>query len=162
MANLWIWLGPAIISASVAITVAVLTPQLAALQRRRDAINSKFDEAVAALARVQGARHIPSAVARQYHPGNAEEYRAYQIRMSEKSIDRFIEETTKAREALSELILYVPEAHTWITGGWEIAQEDEPQKRETLEEWRRPSLKSERLFRSRHYPVQGQADPDST
>lgn len=140
---------PAIISASVAIVVAVLAPAFTALQRRRDDVHARFDEALAALLTVQAARHIATGIARRYHPGNEDEYRRFQLVMSEDSIRHFVLQTVAAREALSKIAAYVPEARGWITAGWELTEEKEPEQRDLIERRRAQAVRTERLFRSR-------------
>src|SRR3954454_17848777 len=56
-------LTPAIIAASVALVVAVLTPLVTSLRTRRQAIHDRFDAALAALLMAQAARHTPTGMA---------------------------------------------------------------------------------------------------
>jgi dsRNA-specific ribonuclease len=96
-------IAPAIIAAAVALVVAVLTPTVTSLRARRQAINDKFDEAIAALLLVQGARHIATSIARHYHPGTDQEYRAFTVKTAEDSISEFIKKTADARDTLAAL-----------------------------------------------------------
>lgn len=149
MSSLLSALTPAIISASVALVVSVLAPAFTALQRRRDDVHSRFDKALSSLLTVQAARHIATGIARDYHPGDDEEYRRFKLNMVEDSIRHFVQQTVAAREALSEIAAYVPEARSWVTAGWELTEEKEPEQRGLIERRRAEAVKTERLFRSR-------------
>lgn len=140
---------PAIVAASVALIVAVLTPAATSLRARRQEVDQKFDAAISALLLVQATRHIASSIARQYHPGTDGEYRTFIVSMSESSITKFIEQTGNARAALAALSPYVPEVRQWITSGWELTEEREPEQRRIIEAGRPAAVKSERLFRRR-------------
>ena len=145
----WPVVVPVIVSASVALIVSVLTPAFTALQGRRDEIHAKFDRALSSLLTVQVARHIVTSIARSYHPGDDEQYRRFNVSMAEDSIRRFVEQTVRAREALSELAAYVPEVREWIAAGWELTEEREPEQRQQIELRRADAVKQERLIRSR-------------
>jgi hypothetical protein len=144
-------LAPAIIAAAVSLVVSVLTvfltPAVTSLRVRREAINTKFDAAIEALLLVQAARHAPMTMQRGSYQGTDEEYRLFTLKMAENSLSQFIEQTTRARSALAAISNYVPEAREWITSGWELTQEREPEQREIIEENRTRALKTERLFR---------------
>lgn len=137
----------AIIAASVALIVAVLTPAVTSLRARREAINGQFDAAVSALLLVQAARHIATGIDRKYHPGTDDEYREFKLKMVEDSISNFVQQTVAAREVLADLSRHVPEVRGWITSGWELTEQREPEQRQLLEERRAPALNTERLFR---------------
>jgi succinate dehydrogenase hydrophobic anchor subunit len=62
-------ISAAVIAASVAIIVAFLTPAVTSLRARRQAINDKFDAAIAALLLVQAARHAASGTVDAIHTG---------------------------------------------------------------------------------------------
>lgn len=134
-------LAPAIIAASVALVVAVLTPAVASLRARRQAINEKFDAAISALLMVQATRHVATGIDRQYHPGDDEEFRRFTVRMAEESISDFIAQTTAARAALAAISRYVPEVREWVTTAWELTEEREPEQRGVIELRRAPALK---------------------
>lgn len=144
-------LAPAIIAASVSLVISVLTafltPAVTSLRTRRESVNKKFDTAVDSLLLVQAARQAARSSARSYHSGNDEEYRLFNVQLSEKSITEFIDQTTQARYALAAVSIYVPEAREWITAGWELTQELEPRQRQIIEKSRGRAVKSERLFR---------------
>lgn len=143
----------AIIAASVALVVAVLTPAVTFLRARREAINAKFDAAVAALLLVQAARHIATGIDRSYYPGTDEEYQRFKLKTSEASISNFVDQTVAARGALADLSRYVPEVRAWITSGWELAEERELEQRRLVEERRKSAMKTERLFRQSKTPA---------
>ncbi|MFT4214231.1 MAG: hypothetical protein QM622_05585 [Microbacterium sp.] len=145
----WSALVPVVVSASVALIVSVLTPAFTALQRRRDEIHAKFDRAQSSLLTVQAARHIATSIARNYYPDDDEQYRRFSASMAEDSIRRFVEPTVQARESLSELAAYVPEVREWITAGWELTEEREPEQRQQIELRRADAVNRERLIRSR-------------
>lgn len=151
MSGSWSALSPAIIGASVAIMVAAVTPALASLQRRRDEIHAKFDRALAALLNVQAARHYASGIDRMHHPGTDDEHYVFNLALVESSLRHFIDQTVQAREVLSEIALYVPGARQWVTEGWELAEEKEPEQRDRIESYRRCAVRSERLLRARRY-----------
>lgn len=142
-------LATAVIAATVALVVAILTPSLASLRQRRDALHGKFDDAIAAILRVQAARHIASSIDRRYHPGNDEEYRVFVLSMAETSINRFVEETAAARAALAEIASYVPEVGDWIQSGWELSEQNAPDQQRAIEAHRSSAVRSLRLIRSR-------------
>ncbi len=119
-------LATAVIAATVALVVAILTPSLESLRQRRDALHGKFDNAIAAIFRVQAARHIASSIDRRFHSGNDEEYRLFALSMAEKSINRFVEESAAARPALAETASYVSEVGDWIRSGWELSEQNAP------------------------------------
>ena len=143
------WLVPVVVSASVAIVVAILTPAFVDLQRRRSLINDRFDCALSALLRVQASRHIANSIDQKYHPGTDEEWRAFNVRMTERTILTFVDETVSARNALVAIETYVPEVRSWVTSGWELQQGAEASQREVIQQARNSAVTSERLFRSR-------------
>jgi hypothetical protein len=140
-------LAPAVIAASVALIVAVLTPAAASLRARRQAINEKFDAAISALLMVQATRHVATGIQRRYHPGDDKEYRRFTVRMAEESISEFIAQTAAARAALASISRYVPEVREWVTTAWELTEEREPEQRRLIELRRASALRTERLLR---------------
>lgn len=140
-------LAPAIIAAAVALVVAVLTPAVTSLRGRRQAIDLLFDQAIAALLLAQAARQISTGIARSYHPGSDEQYERFQVAMVEDSITHFVHQMRLARAALVTISRYVPETREWVSGGWELAEEREPEQRRVIESRRAAAKKSERLFR---------------
>lgn len=87
---------PAIIAASVAIVVAVLTPALSSLRAVERRSTLMFDAAASSLLLVQAARHVATGVERKYHPGSDEEYHRFTVGMAEKSISGFIDQTCRS------------------------------------------------------------------
>jgi hypothetical protein len=76
-------LASAVIAASVAVIVAILTPRVTSLQQRRQAINDKLDSAIASVLVVQAARHYASTVHENYTAAwSDDERRAYRVRLS--------------------------------------------------------------------------------
>lgn len=142
----------ALIAASVAVVVAVLTPAISSLRARREAIDAKFDAAIASLLLVQAARYIEMNIDRSYHPGTDEEHRLYRVTMAESSISRFVYQHVEARTALAAISRYVPEVREWITSDWELTQEYEPEQRRLVEASRTSALKTERLLRQSRHP----------
>jgi hypothetical protein len=151
----------AIISASVALVVAILTPTVtsavASLRARRQAVDDKFDAAITALLRVQAARHFaadtPGVGVRAKWPQDAQA--SFHIELQQRGITHYIERTVEAREALAALDRYVPEIRPAITNDWELREQEEPRLGFAIESRRREALKSERLFRQRRPPTQG-------
>lgn len=139
----------AITAAAVALVVAILTPAMSSLRQRRDAVHAKFDNAVAAILRVQAARHIPSNIDHHYYPGDVTQHRAFVISVVEASINRFVEETTAARAALADIASYVPEIGDWIQSEWELSEENAQDQRRAIEARRSSAVRSVRLFQSR-------------
>lgn len=145
--------APAIIAASVALVVAVLTPAVTSLRARREAINAKFDVALSSLLLVQAARHVATSINREYHPGTDQEYSLFTVRMAENSISYFVDQTVEARTALAAISRYVPETRDWVTSGWELTEERELEQRRLVEPHRAPALKTERLIRQSKSPA---------
>lgn len=91
----------AIITASVALLVgvaaAVLTPAVASLRARRQAIHDRFDAALAGLLLVQAARWSPTGMREAPGGRTPEEHRALDLRMNEKGIEFYVERTALAR-----------------------------------------------------------------
>lgn len=144
-------ISAAIIAASVAIIVAFLTPSVMSLRARRQAVNDRFDGALAALLLVQVARHSPTSMRERPTGWTEDEYRAFNIRMNEKGIEYYVERTAEAKAALTALDRYVPEVRERITRAWELREDDEPALRQAIERHRSAALKSERLFRQRQH-----------
>jgi hypothetical protein len=142
---------PAIIAASVALVVAVLTPAITSLRARRQAIADLFDDAVSALLLAQTSRHYPSGglPADQTAAWTRDEERKFTIRMGQTGIERWLQKQEDARLALARLETFVPEIRGEITQGWEIREDQEPTIRNMIEARRREAIKSERLFRLR-------------
>lgn len=139
----------AIISAAVAITVAFLTPVFHSWRQRRDTVSAKFDAAVGALLLVQIARYYASGVTDGVHPGTDAERSDFKRRVVEQGLSRFIDLTNAARASLADIAPYVPEAHGWITSGWEISETDAPGMRDVIDKARPAAIKTERLLRRR-------------
>lgn len=93
-----------------------------------------------------------SRVRREYHKDTDEEYRQFTVKMAEDSITYFIDQTVAARAALADLSRYVPEVRDWITSGWKLTEEREPEQRRLVEQRRAPALKTERLLRQSKAP----------
>jgi succinate dehydrogenase hydrophobic anchor subunit len=146
-------ISAAIITASVAFIVgvvaAVLTPAATSLRARRQAIQDKFDAAIAALLLVQAARHAASGMAQRPAGWTDEEHREFNFRMHERSITYYLDKTAEAKAALAALQEYVPEVRPQITGSWELREADEPALKAAIEKRRGAALRSERVFRQR-------------
>ena len=142
-------LAPAIIAASVAIVVSVLNPSVTSLRVRRQAINDRFDNAVAPLLLVQAARWSPTSMPTKPQGMTGAEHQAFNLRVREKGIEHYIEKTAEAKAALAALATYAPEVRSQITSKWELEEKEEPALRAQIERRRAEALKSERLFRQR-------------
>ncbi|MEG3633089.1 hypothetical protein [Micromonospora palythoicola] len=142
-------ISTAIISASVALVVAFLTPTVTSLRARRQAIHDKFDAALAALLLAQAARHTPTGMAKQPSGWTPDEHRELNLRMSEKGLEFFVDCTAQAKRALAGVDQYVPEIREHLTKAWELAEADEPALRAAIERRRAAAVKAERLFRQR-------------
>ena len=122
-------LGPAIITASVALVAsvltAVITPAVTALRARRQAINDRFDAALAALLVVQAARHTPNS-ANAIPWFTAEDQQAVNQRLAEKGLHYFIDKTAEAKVAFAAVQAFVPEVRAQITSGWELTRLTNP------------------------------------
>lgn len=149
MLTVLLQLTPAIIAASVAVVVSVLTPSVTSLRARRQAINERFDAGLAALLLVQAARWSPTSMSERPTDATDAEYRAFNVRVREKGIEHYIEKTADAKAALAALAQYVPEVRDQITREWELREADEPELRAAVERRRVETLQSERLFRQR-------------
>lgn len=141
----------AIISAAVAIIIAVLTPALQSRQQRRDAVHAKFDAATAALLIVQAKRHVPNGLPESglSYPGNGDQRSDYNRTTVERGVTDFLEATGSAKAALAEIAQYVPQARHWVTLTWEITEDDEQAMRDTIEQARPAAVKTERFLRTR-------------
>lgn len=139
----------AVISAAVAITIAVLTPALQSRQQRRDAVHAKFDAATAALLMVQAMRHVPHGMPARLYPGTPTQFAEYNRAAVERGVTGFMSATSEAKAALAEIAQYVPEAREWVTRAWEITEADEPKMRETIEQARDAAVRTERFLRTR-------------
>lgn len=146
-------ISAAIITASVALLVgivaAVVTPAVTALRARRQAINDRFDAALAALLLAQASRWTPSGMAEAPGGRTPEEHREFNLRMNEKGIEFHVETMAAAKTALVAIEKYVPETRDWLTKGWELREDDEPKFRAAIEKRRPAALKAERLFKQR-------------
>lgn len=142
-------IAPAVIAASIAITVAFLTPAATSLRTRRAAINDKFDAALAALLLAQVARYSPRGMNDRPAGWTAEQHQVFNQRMSEKGVEHFIERTAEAKAALAAIEQYVPELRERLTRDWELLEADEPVLRAAIEARRPAAAHSERLFRQR-------------
>lgn len=143
---------PAIIAASVAIVVAVLTPALTSWRVRRQAVADLFDDAVAALLLAQTSRHHPSGAPAHMPHWTEKDRREFSVRVEQSGVERWIQAQERARAALARLETFVPEIRQEVSGGWEIREEQEPVIRDLLEARRARAIKSERLFRLRSAP----------
>ncbi|WP_404312496.1 hypothetical protein LG314_01155 [Agrococcus terreus] len=128
---------------------AVFGPAVASLRERRTAINSRFDAAISALLETQAARHIPSTTPPFIAFKTPADRADYELEMSKRGLQRFLDLTEKTKAALADIAIYVPEARAWITGSWELEEATEPSMRNTIEQRRTAALQSERLFRQR-------------
>jgi hypothetical protein len=142
-------ISAAIITASVALVVAFLTPTVTSLRARRQAVHDKFDSALAALLLVQAARHTPTGMQQTPAGWTPDEHRALDLRMNEKGIEFFVKSTAAAKVALVAIEQYVPEIRGRLTSGWELAEADEPAFRQAIEQRREAAVKAERLFQQR-------------
>lgn len=145
---------PAIIAASVALVVAVLTPAITSLRARRQAIADLFDSAVSALLLAQTSRHYPSGglPPSQTASWGDQETRQFFIRMGQAGVERWLQNQEDARVALARLEPFIPEIRQEITQGWEIREDQEPTIRNLIDARRPQAIKSERLFRLRRAP----------
>lgn len=141
----------AVISAAVAIVIAVLTPALQSRQQRRDAVHAKFDAATAALLIVQAKRHVPNGMPAHglTYPGSDDQRIDYNRVTVERGVTDFIDATSSAKAALAEIAQYVPDAREWVTRAWEITEDDEPKMRATIERARAAAVRTERFLRTR-------------
>jgi hypothetical protein len=150
-------ISPAIIAASVAIVVAFLTPAATSLRARRQAIDERFDAALAALLLVRAARQIATGISLAPAGLTPDQHADFNRRMVERSIHYFLDKTADAEAALSEIETFVPEVRDRITNNWELLEEDEPVLSRAVEAGRAKAIKAERLFRSRRPPRPAQA-----
>jgi len=141
----------AVISAAVAIVVAFLSPVFQSRRQRRDAVNAKFDTALGSLLTVQAARHFASGMSGVPYPGSTDQRAEFERQTAERGITTFIDLTGEAKSALADVAPYVSQARDWVTSGWEIREDKEPEMREIIERARAAAIKTERLFRSRKY-----------
>lgn len=144
----------AIISASVALIVAIIAPVLQSWRQRRDAVGAKFDTAVGSLLLAQVARHFATGLADDLHPGTEAEKADYKRQVVEQGVSRFVDLMNAARASLAVIASYVPEVDGWLTSAWEISEADTPGMIDTIEKARSAAVKTERLFRSRKYAKQ--------
>jgi hypothetical protein len=145
---------PAIIAASVAFVVAILTPTLTSWRARRQAVADLFDDAVTALLVAQTSRHYPGGgLAPAYTAKWTEEERhQFDVEIAQSGVRRYLQWQEDARVALARLEPFIPEVRQEVTEGWEIKEDNEPTIRKMIDARRHSAIKSERLFRLRRPP----------
>ncbi|MFH8445756.1 hypothetical protein ACH4D3_31640 [Streptomyces sp. NPDC018026] len=113
------WLTP-IAGLVGAFVGASLSPWLTSHLSWRRARKEAFNQAISALRIAQVARHFPNGVPASYVGGSPETVEAYNQRLRERGVDRFIDAMHEAKVALSAL-----EPFYKITGDfdrWEITE----------------------------------------
>ncbi|MFI1864421.1 hypothetical protein [Streptomyces jumonjinensis] len=116
-----VWLTPALglVGAFVGASLAPwMTSHLAWRRARRDAFNA----AIAALRVAQVARHFANGVAAEYIGGDQTTVDAFNQRLREREIDRFVDAMHEAKVALAALELFFK-----VSGDidrWEITEQD--------------------------------------
>lgn len=142
-------LASAIMAASAALVVAVLTPSVTSLRARRQAINERFDAAVRSVLLAEAARDFPTRMEVTGTQLSADRFEEFLANFREKRLEYFVEKTMDATASLADLAVYLPNASREIARIWNLTAADGSELRAQLEHHRVDALRSERLFRQR-------------
>lgn len=106
------------------ITGAVITYLFTAHRGERERIDKLFNQAIAAVAMLQAARHYVSGVERiqglRLNPAQREEF---EIELRKEGVRRFDKRATECREALASVYPYCPAVWTYVER-YEISEDE--------------------------------------